>query len=75
MAAIRERMIDNKNIMKNDKGLSLNIPKGTFIPMKLATIVGIDITIVKPARNFIILFKLFEIIVPNTSMVLLKILL
>ena len=70
-----ERIIDNKNIMKNDKGLSLNIPRGTFIPIKLATMVGIDITIVRPARNFIILFRLFDIIVPNTSIVLLRILL
>ena len=38
-------------------------PNGTFIPINDATIVGIENTIVIPAKNFIIWFKLFEIIV------------
>ena len=39
------------------------LPKGTFIPIKDATIVGIENTIVIPAKNFITSFKLLEIIV------------
>jgi hypothetical protein len=61
--------------MIKDKGLVSKLPKGTFIPIKLATMVGIEITIVKPARNFIIVFKLLEMIVPKISMVLVRILL
>ena len=40
-----------------------NIPSGTFIPIKDATIVGIENTMVIPAKNFITSFKLFEMIV------------
>ena len=38
-------------------------PKGTFIPINDATIVGIEQTIVILAKNFITSFKLLEIIV------------
>ena len=34
---------------------------GTFIPKKLAIIVGIAITIVTEARNFMTMFRLLEI--------------
>ena len=48
---------------------------GTFIPQKLAIIVGIDITIVMIARTFITIFRLFEITDAYASIVPLKILL
>ena len=38
-------------------------PKGTFIPRNEDIIVGIDRTMVAPARNFIILFRLLETMV------------
>ena len=38
-------------------------PSGTFIPINDETIVGIENTIVIPAKNFITSFKLLEIIV------------
>ena len=47
------------------------LPAGSpmFIPKKLNTIVGIDIMIVKTAKNFILKFKLFEMIDENDSIV------
>lgn len=75
LAANIEEAIAIITTRKNDSGFVSKSPNGTFIPIKLATIVGIDITIVNPAKNFIILFKLFDIIVPKTSIVLLKMLL
>ena len=39
-------------------------PNGTFIPKKEEIIVGIENTIVIPAKTFIITFRLLEIIVP-----------
>ena len=38
-------------------------PRGTFIPIKDATMVGMENTMVIPAKNFITSFKLLEIIV------------
>ena len=70
-------IIDNKKEIlkrkKNEYGLWENFPKLTFIPIKEAIMVGIDITIVIPAKNFIIPFKLFEITVATVSVVLLSI--
>ena len=47
------------------------LPAGSpmFIPKKLNTIVGIDIIIVRTAKNFILKFKLFEMIDENDSIV------
>lgn len=42
---------------------------GTFIPKKLAIIVGIAITIVTEARNFITIFRLFEITEAKASII------
>ena len=44
-------------------GESPKLPNGTFIPIKEATMVGIEQTIVILARNFITSFKLLDIIV------------
>ena len=41
----------------------------TFIPYIEATSVGTDITIVMTAKVFITMFKLFEMIVPNASII------
>ena len=49
------------------------IPRGTFIPIKDETIVGIEKTIVIPAKNFITSFKLLEIIVAYVSVILVRI--
>ena len=54
-----EIKVANIPIPKKAQGLLLNIPKGTFIPRKEAIMVGIESTIVIPAKNFIIMFKLF----------------
>ena len=39
------------------------LPRGIFIPKNDDIIVGTDITIVNPAKNFIAMFKLFEVMV------------
>ena len=52
------------HIKINDISLSPKAPKGTFIPKNEAIIVGTENTIVIPVKNFIITFKLLEIIVP-----------
>ena len=63
-------IIKDINVIKaNDAGLSPNSPSGTFIPKKDAIIVGTEKTIVIPARNFIITFKLFDIIELYVSIV------
>ena len=41
-------------------GLFDKLPSGIFIPKNDDIIVGTDITIVNPARNFIAMFKLFD---------------
>ena len=38
-------------------------PNGTFIPIKDATMVGIEKTMVIPAKNFMTSFRLLDIIV------------
>ena len=62
-AIIKEKT--NEVIIKIGKALVLVLidPKGTFIPRKEDIIVGIDSTIVAPAKNFIIMFKLLETMV------------
>ena len=42
---------------------------GTFIPKKLAIMVGIAITMVTDARNFMTIFRLFEITEANASII------
>ena len=59
---IKESIAEIKTKAKNDKGLSEKIPNGTFMPINEAIIVGMEKTIVIPDKNFIITFKLFEII-------------
>ena len=51
-------------IKKKDNSLLPIKPNGTFIPKKEAIMVGIEKTIVIPAKNFMITFRLLEIIVP-----------
>ena len=46
--------------IKNASVIVAKLPNGTFIPINDDIIVGIDNTIVAPARNFITLFKLFD---------------
>ena len=74
-ATIREITTDIKITMPNPKGLpAKGIPaKFTFIPYALKIIVGIDITIVTVARNFITIFKLFDITEAKASIIPLKI--
>ena len=60
---IIEIAIERQNKMKKELSLLAKGPKGTFIPKKLANIVGIEKTIVIPAKNLIATFKLLEIIV------------
>ena len=63
IATIIERTTLAININDADKGLLANSPKGTFIPKKELIIVGTLITIVAPAKNFIISFRLwFQIV-------------
>ena len=68
------RIKDTITRIKNPYGECAN-GTGTFIPQKLAIIVGIDITIVMIARTFITMFRLFEITAAYASIVPLKILL
>ena len=63
-ANINDTIKETMQIIKNEKSLSPTTPNGTFIPKKDAIIVGIENTIVIPVKNFIITFKLLEIIVP-----------
>ena len=57
---IKETMQTNRK----DSSLFPIIPNGTFIPKKEAIIVGIENTIVIPAKNFIMTLRLLEMIVP-----------
>ena len=59
----KDSKMDTKIIKRKLNGDSPILPSGTFIPMKDATIVGIEKTIVIPAKNFITSFRLLEIIV------------
>ena len=64
---------ENNIININENSPSLINPNGTFIPKNDAIIVGIENTIVIPAKNFIAIFKLFETIVAYVSVTLDKI--
>ena len=44
-------------------------PNGTFIPINDDIIVGIDNTMVAPAKNFITLFRLFDTTVAYVSVI------
>ena len=55
--------MENKIIKIKLNGESPILPNGTFMPIKDATIVGMENTIVIPAKNFMTSFKLLEIIV------------
>ncbi len=59
----KEKIIINIKLISDDP----NLPSGTFIPINDATMVGIENTIVIPAKNFITSFKLFDIIVAYVS--------
>lgn len=62
--------METRMIRMKLKGESPIDPNGTFIPIKDATMVGIEKTIVIPAKNFITSFKLLEIIVAYVSVML-----
>lgn len=56
-------MIETIIMPMNEKSLVLKNPSGTFIPKNDAIMVGIENTMVIPARNFMILFRLFDMMV------------
>lgn len=47
--------------------------RGTFMPKKLETMVGMDSTIVTEVRNFITMLTLFEMTDAKASIILLRI--
>ena len=67
IAIIIDNTVDNNNRNKNASPIVAKLPNGTFIPINDEIIVGIDKTIVAPARNFITLFKLFDTTVAYVS--------
>ena len=69
-----EKIKDMMKIIKNALGLFAN-GISTFIPKKLATMVGIDKTIVIDAKNFMTIFRLLEMIEAKASIVPLRMLL
>lgn len=71
---IPEKTKDMMKTIKKASGLFAN-GISTFIPKKLATMVGIDKTIVIDAKNFMTIFKLLEMIEAKASIVPLRMLL
>ena len=61
IAIINDKMTDITDSNMNASPMVAKLPNGTFIPMNDDIIVGIDNTIVAPARNFITLFRLFDL--------------
>lgn len=59
---IKVIVIQQSTTSKNEKGFVPKSPKKTFIPKKEEIIVGIDIIKVTEVKNFIVPFKLFEMI-------------
>ena len=59
-----ETIIEIRTKNKKDKGFTPTSPRGTFIPINDAIIVGMEITSVIEVKNFITSFKLLEITVP-----------
>ena len=60
----KESRKDTIQTAKKANSKSSRKPNGTFIHKKEEIMVGIENTIVMPAKTFIITFRLLEIIVP-----------
>lgn len=69
MAIITDNITDNIDNSKNASPIVAKFPNGTFIPMNEDIIVGMDNTIVAPAKNFMTLFKLFDTTVAYVSVI------
>ena len=69
-----DKAVEIPNTIKNPWGV-FSKGKETFMPKKLATMVGRETTIVIAAKNFMTMVKLLEMIEANDDIVLLKILL
>ena len=64
IATITDSIIDMIVTVIIEYGSLDKLPSGMFIPKKDDIIVGTDMTIVNPAKNFIAMFKLFEMTAP-----------
>ena len=73
IAIIIDSIIERANIPIAESGSVPKLPNGTFIPRNEDIIVGTDITIVTPARNFMTSFRLLEIIDAYVSVKLVSI--
>ena len=69
MAIITDNIVDNNSNNRNASGSVAILPNFTFIPMNDDIIVGIDKTIVAPAKNFMTLFRLFDTTVAYVSVI------
>ena len=63
-ATISEAMIEKIRTATAEIWLTPILPNQTFMPRKDEIKVGTEITIVAPAKNFMTLLRLLEIIVP-----------
>ena len=69
IAIIMDRTKEPILMINTDWGEVDKNPSGTFIPKKEYIMVGMDNTIVAPAKNFITIFKLLETIVAYVSVI------